>query len=85
MCRKMGVHYDFPAENENKAEEKNRKRRLNRRIQTQKSKLDFSTIEIPDPPSPSGNVITDNFLDCIRTFEIEQMSYQIRCCQICHE
>lgn len=77
LCRKLGVLYDYPNKNETKYEQNKGKRRINSRIKVQKQKLQLSDTDIPLPPPSSGDIIVDNALDCIRAFELKQMSYKI--------
>lgn len=41
--------------------------------------------EIPDPAPLTENVQFDNAMDCIRNFELKQMSYKIQTCIVCNE
>ena len=41
--------------------------------------------EIPDCPPPTRDIAFDSALDCVRSFELEQISYQIQTCKIYHE
>ena len=84
VCRKLGVTYDQLIQNETKYDKNRRKRRIKCHFNTKKCKLQKSHTEIPDPPPPLGDTI-DKVLDCIRAFELQEMSYQIQYCEVCHE
>jgi hypothetical protein len=85
MCRKLGVQYECPEENETDKETKNRRRRNLYRINKQK-KICFDTQQnIPDAPPLTSDIMFNKAMDSIRTFKLGQMNYQIQSCIICHE
>ena len=80
----FGVLYEPVVQNETNQEAYNRKRRNTKRIKTQELKFCQTGCDtkIPDPPPSVGNPIFDRALDCIRSFELEQMSYKFSVCSI---
>ena len=74
ICRKYGIAFEYPKEDETKAQTRTRHRRLNARIMKQKQNASLSDSEIPECLPPSGNPVFDRALDCRQSFEQEQMS-----------
>ena len=85
ICRKLGILYEHPSDNETKQERAKRMKRMNKRIKSQEHKLKKTHSEIPHAPPPTGDEILDNALDHMRAFELKQMSYTLDQCSICHE
>ena len=48
-------------------------------------KFHTSADDLPPPPPLSGDTHFNKVLDCMRAFEIQQMSYDFKLCTICHE
>jgi hypothetical protein len=68
MCRKLGVQYECPEENETDKETKNRRRRNLYRINKQ-NKICFDTQQnIPDAPPLTSDIMFNKAMDSIRTF-----------------
>ena len=86
LCRKYGVLYERAVQNETKPCTNNRRRRNNARVKKQEHKFQTDCdTQLPDPPPLLDNPTFDRALDCIRSFEVEQMSYNFSVCSICHE
>ena len=85
ICRKYVIQFKYPTEDETKQEKQLRHKRLNRRIKQQETVIAVDPAEIPDCPPSTRDIAFDSALDCVRSFELEQMFYQIRTCKICHE
>jgi hypothetical protein len=80
------VKFEFPSEFETKEQKNNRIKRLKYNIKKQTNKFDVKDPNnIPDAPPLFDNNYYNNALDCIRSFELEQMNYSINTCDICHE
>lgn len=54
-------------------------------MKQKQNKSDFDIRQLPNPPPQSGDDRFDAAMDHIRAFEIQQMSYQINCCDVCNE
>jgi signal recognition particle subunit SEC65 len=86
QCRKLGLHYEQPPENEAPEQAQNRKRRIKNKIKVQKSKLQIDEKDIPEaPPLLPDDAAFNRAMDSIRAFELKQMSYDIKHCIVCHE
>jgi hypothetical protein len=85
MCRKFGVQYECPAENETDKETKNRRRRNLYRINKHKQIFVDTQQTIPDAPPLTSDIMFNKAMNSIRTIELGQMNYQIQSCSICHE
>ncbi|CAG2208487.1 unnamed protein product [Mytilus edulis] len=84
-CRKLGIQYEYPANLESKKDLTNRKRRLQYKIKKQLQLLNIDEKDIPNPPPLHENQHFNKVMDCIRSFEIKQMSYCFKFCNICKE
>lgn len=85
LCRKYGIQYEEPAENESYQKYKLRKSKLYRQIKCKIEKYKLNESEIPSPPPLSNNAKYDKAMDSIRAFELQQMSYFFQFCTICKE
>lgn len=68
ICRKYGIQFQYPTEDETKQEKHLRHRRLIRRIKQQKTVIAMDQAEIPECPSPTRDIAFDSALDCARSF-----------------
>ena len=84
-CRKLGVPYESPSNNEAKSELMKRKRRLQYKIQKKIEQINMSEHDVPAPPPLHENQHFNKFMDCIRSFELKQMSLNFKFCTICKE
>lgn len=55
------------------------------KIKKQLKSVGICFQDIPEPPSESNDKIFNKAFDCIRAFELEQMSYSVLSCSVCHE
>ena len=84
ICRRLGVHFEPPIQNETKSDKRNRNRRNSHRINRQREKnVDISDIPVAPPLSTDEQF--NSAMDAIRGFEMEQLSYSFSCCSVCHE
>jgi hypothetical protein len=81
--RKLGLHFKVPSDLESAEERKKRKQRLRSKISFQLKTLNIPENEIPNPPPLSNDSHFNKVMDCIRKFELEQISLFINCCSIC--
>ncbi|KAK3093512.1 hypothetical protein FSP39_016633 [Pinctada imbricata] len=84
-CRKLGVQYEKGNENETKSEKNKRNRRNSYKIKKQLQNVGLSLDEIPEPPPLHNDEQFNKAMDCIRSFELKQMSYNWNTCSVCHE
>ena len=85
VCRKLGIWFQQPTETETPIERKDRRRNTSKRVKRLQTKLGISHENIPDAPPITGNKQFDLAMDSIRSFELEQMSYNLQTCSICNE
>jgi hypothetical protein len=85
LCRKYGVIYERPIQNETVKEAKNRRKRNRTKINIQKKKFENLELQILDATPLSSDEKQNTAMNSIRMFELEQMSYSIRICSICLE
>jgi hypothetical protein len=87
QSRKLGVSYEFPSTTNETVKEQNlRSQRNIRKIKKQSENLRIEDLEnIPDPPPQSDDEQFNNAMNSVRAFELEQMSYTFKSCDICHE
>ena len=79
-CRKLGIRFQSPENNENAQEKTLRKKRNTSNIRYKEKKINLKADSLPDPPPLSENEQLNKAMDTIRTFEIEQMSYAFKLC-----
>ena len=85
-CRKFGLHYEPPREQETRQEKTNRRRRNQPKLKAQQKKFTTAEInQIPEEPPLTDDEQFNRAMDSIKAFEIEQMSYSISFCSICCE
>lgn len=75
LCRKYGIQYGEPAENESYQNYKLRRSKLQKQIECKIEKYKLIESEIPSPPQLSNNAEYDKAMDSIRAFELQQMSF----------
>ena len=81
--RKLGLNYEVPSDLESAEERKKRESRLRSKISYQLKTLNIPENEIPNPPPLSNDSHFNKVMDCIRKFELEQISLFINLCSIC--
>jgi hypothetical protein len=81
--RKLGLHFKVPSDLESAEERKKRKQRLRSKISFQLKTLNIPENEIPNPPPLSNDSHFNKVMECIRKFELEQISLFINFCSIC--
>lgn len=69
--------------NETKTEQILRNKQNKRKIAATEKKFHISTDSPPPPPPLSSDTHFNKVMDCIRAFEIEQISYDFHCCSVC--
>jgi hypothetical protein len=86
-CRKVGINFESrkQIENENEMSKILKKNydKLRRKIKT--LGLNLENIHIPEAPEQTNDKHLDHAFDCIRPFELQEMSYSVKCCSICNE
>jgi hypothetical protein len=86
-CRKVGINFESRTqiENENEMSKKLKKNydKLRRKLKT--LGLNLENIHIPEAPELTNDKHLDHAFDCIRSFELQEMSYSVKCCSICNE
>ena len=86
-ARAVGVDYEFakPAVVETEDDRRKRKRRNQRRISEQEKRLREVVGDLPPPPPAGSSQQEDKAYSAIRAFEVEQMTYAFRFCEVCKE
>ncbi|VDI81413.1 Hypothetical predicted protein [Mytilus galloprovincialis] len=84
-CRKLGLTYDAPVENETPNEYKKRCVKNYNKIKYKLNKLNINFETIPDPPPFADDEHFNKAVNCIRSFELQEMSYTIDVCSVCFE
>ena len=72
--RKLGLNYEVPSDLESSEERRKRKQRLRSKISYHLKTLNIPENEIPNPPPLSNDSHFNKVMDCIRKFELEQIS-----------
>lgn len=87
ICRKLGIWSAFEKQTENETEQdkKNRLRRIRYKINKQENKLNMLSDDLQDCPPKTNEEQFDKAMDCIRSFEVEQMNYNLQTCIVCNE
>jgi hypothetical protein len=80
---KLGLNFKVPSDLESAEERKKRKQRLRSKISFQLKTLNIPENEIPNTPPLSNDSHFNKVMDCIRKFELEQISLFISFCSIC--
>ena len=73
-CRKLGIFYQYPAKTDNSSNSKCILQQNKRHIHSIESKLGLKADELPPPPPFSNDLHFNKVMDCIRAFEVTQMS-----------
>ena len=84
-CRKLGLTYDPPVENETPDEYKKRCLKNYNKIKYKLNKLNINFETIPDPPPFADDEHFNKAVNCIRSFELQEMSYTIDVCSVCFD
>ncbi|XP_078350930.1 uncharacterized protein LOC144635721 isoform X2 [Oculina patagonica] len=86
-ARAVGVAYEFAKAGSVETEDDRRKRqrRNQRRVSDEERRLREVVGDLPPPPPAGSSQLEDNAYVAIRAFEVEQMTYKFRCCDICQE
>ncbi|CAC5397333.1 unnamed protein product [Mytilus coruscus] len=84
-CRKLGLTYDPPVENETRDEYKKRCLKSYNKIKYKLNKLNINFETIPDPPLFADDEQFNKAVNCIRSFELQEISYTIDVCSVCYE
>ena len=86
-ARAVGVVYEFakPGVDETEDDRRKRQRRNQRRVTAEERRLREVVGDLPPPPPAGSSQIEDNAYSAIRAFEVEQMTYQFGCCEVCNE
>ncbi|KXJ07415.1 hypothetical protein AC249_AIPGENE3712, partial [Exaiptasia diaphana] len=86
-ARAVGIAYEFAKPGTTQADDdKRRRRRRNQRWILQGERRLLEVInDLPPPPPPGSSQHEDECYAAIRAFEVEQMTYEFSCCNICRE
>ena len=84
-CRKLGLRYQGPSENETLSQQKSRRQRNAYKVSTSEKKNKVNVDDLPPPPPLTHDSHYNHTMDCIRAFEVQQMSYTFKHCLTCHE
>ena len=84
-CRRLGLKYEPPIQNETNSQKRRRKSRISKRIRRQRISTTTNESNIPIPPPLSEHPQFNTTMDAIRKFELKEMAYTISCCNICNE
>ena len=84
-CRKMGVTFEKPTHDESLEDRLKRNRRNRDRVLRKLNQTDMNFEEIPNEAPLTDRNHFNHAMDCIRNFELKQMSYKIQTCIICSE
>ena len=86
-ARAVGIAYEFakPGSTETDDDKRRRRRRNQRRILQGERRLLEVINDLPPPPPPGSSQHEDECYAAIRAFEVEQMTYEISCCNVCRE
>ena len=74
-----------PQKDENPYNTKHRKSRMNYKIRQQLKQINMPENNIPVAPPLHENAHFNTVMDCIRNFELKQMSPTFKCCSVCKE
>jgi hypothetical protein len=55
------------------------------KLRYQLKTLGLNLTNIPEAPELTNDKHVDHAYDCIRSFELQEMSYSVKCCSICNE
>ena len=86
-ARAVGVAYEYAKPNaaESNDERQKRRRRNQRKILKEERRLAAVIGDLPPPPPPGSSQQEDEAYIAIRAFEVEQLTYDFTCCNICKE
>ena len=83
-CRTLGINYEFLQDNEHSTETKKEKEnRLNYKIRQQLKQINTKESSIPNAAALNNDEHFNKVLDCIRNFELKQMSIKFNFCIVC--
>ena len=85
ICRKLGIQFEAAKTTEDLRMKQLRRNRNKAHIKRTEQKLNVHADELPNAPPLSGDPTYNNVMDTIRAFELQQMSYNIGHCSVCHE
>ncbi len=85
ICRTLGITYCEPQNDETAQQAYNRTRKNRRHIQQTEQKCYVSANNLPPAPPLTTDIHFNKAMDCIRAFELEQMSYNFKHCSTCNE
>ena len=72
-------------ENENENEMSKILKKNYDKLRYQVKTLGLNLENIPEAPELTNDKHVDHAYDCIRSFELQEMSYSVKCCSICNE
>jgi hypothetical protein len=55
------------------------------KLRYQLKTLGLNLTNIPEAPELTNDKHVDHAYGCIRSFELQEMSYSVKCCSICNE
>lgn len=86
-ARAVGVAYEFakPGKVESADECEKRRCRNQRKISKEERRLREAFGDLPPPPPPGSSHQEDEAYIAICAFEVEQMTHDFSCCEICKE
>ena len=84
-CRKLGITFEPPLDNETEEQTRKRCRRNSDKIRRKINNMNLAFENIPDPPPFTTDEQFNKAVDCIRSFELKEMNYNIYSCSICNE
>ena len=86
-ARAVGIQYEFahPGVQESEDDRRKRKRRNQRRVSDGERRLCAVIGDLPPPPLAGSSQLEDEAYCAIRAFEVDQMTYRFRYCDVCKE
>jgi hypothetical protein len=85
VCRKLGLPFEHPTENESDNDTKYRRHRNSHIIAGKLRHLGMSLCNMTEAAPLFEDETFNKAMDYIRAFELQQMSYSILNCTVCHE
>ena len=84
-CRKLGVAFEQKRHDEHEKKFLLREARNVRKIRYRLNKLNITLESIPEAPPLTDDAQYDKAMDCIRSFELKEMTRKINFCSVCNE
>ena len=84
-CRKLGIEFEASCHNETGTDFLAREKRNLSRIRYRLKKFKISLESIPEEPILTNDSQYNKAMDCIRSFELKEMTREIILCSVCKE